>query len=62
MHVGVNLGVGQFDKEQHHRKHRGRQDIAVSIGERMLDMAVAHQASIHESENGITIQLLDFRT
>src|SRR5438270_13804573 len=60
MDVGIHLLVGQLDKQQHHRVNSGRQNVAISFSERMLDLAVAHQASVDKDEDGIAVQLLYF--
>src|SRR5437667_10413250 len=60
MNVNVNLTAGQLQKKEHYREHRGRNDIPVGFSERVLDDAVANQASVDKHVNGIAIELLDF--
>src|SRR5208283_4999251 len=40
---------------------RWRQNIAISLGERVLDQAVANQPPIHKNENRIAVELLYLR-
>ena len=61
MHVGVHLFIGQLDKQQHHRENRGRKNVAVALGQRVLHQPVADQAAIHKHEDGIAVQLLQLR-
>src|SRR5208282_1168306 len=61
MHIDVDFGSRHLDKKQNHRKYRRRQDVAIGLGDGVLNEAVANQASIHENVNRIAIQLLDFR-
>src|SRR5437667_4064968 len=60
MNVNVNLTAGQLQKKEYYREHRGRNDIPVGFSERVLDDAVANQASVDKHVNGIAIELLDF--
>ena len=60
MDVDIHLARRQFQKQQHHRIHRRRNDVAVGLGQSVLDEAVANQPAVDEDENRIAIQLLDF--
>src|SRR5579884_2616395 len=60
MHVDVDLGRRHLQEEQDDRKNRGRQDVAVSLGDRVLDQAIANQAAIYENENRVAVELLNF--
>ena len=60
VHIDVHFAAGQIEKQQHHRENRGRQDVAVSLDDGVLDQAVADQASIDEDVNRVAVQLLDF--
>src|SRR6266571_1143906 len=60
MNVNVNLTAGQLQKKEYYREHRGRNDIPVGFSERVLDEAIANQASVDKHVNGIAIELLDF--
>ena len=59
MDVDIHLAGRQFEKQQHDRIDRGRNDVAIGLGESVLDQAVANQAAVDEDENRIAIQLLD---
>ena len=61
MHIHVNLSARQFQKQQHHRIHRRRNDIAIRLGQPMLYQPVANQPSIHKYKYRIPIQLLNLR-
>src|SRR5450432_2005614 len=58
MDVCIHFGVGHFDEQQHHGKNRWRQNVAVGVGQRVLNEAVADEASIDEGVKGIAVQLL----
>src|SRR5580693_7215548 len=60
MDVDIDLAGRQFEKQQHYRVDRGRNDVAICLSESVLDEAVANQAAVDEDENRIAIQLLDF--
>src|SRR5579862_9850046 len=60
MYVDVDFARGQIEKQQHHRKNRGRQDVAISLDDGVLDEAVADQTPVDEYVNRIAIQLLNF--
>src|SRR5271165_3042317 len=62
MHVDVNLGERHLEEEQHNGINRGRKDVAISLGERMLHHAVADEASVDEDKDGVAIELLNLRT
>ena len=61
MHVDIDFGGRHLQKQQHHRKNRRRQNIAVSIGERVLNEAIADQPSIYKNEDRVAVELLDLR-
>ena len=61
MHIHIHFGGRHLDKKQDHGKHRRRQNIAIGLGDGMLNEAVANQPSIDENENRIAIELLNFR-
>src|SRR5271165_5749471 len=60
MHVDVNLGGRHLEKEQHHGIYGRRNDVAISLGERVLHDAVANEASVDEDKDGVAIELLNF--
>src|SRR5580700_4222451 len=60
MDVDIDLAGRQFEKQQHYRVDRGRNDVAICLSESVLDEAVANQAAVDEDEDRIAIQLLDF--
>ena len=59
MDIDIDLGSGQFQKQQDHRIYRRRHDVAIGLGEPVLDKAIANQAAVHKNENRIPVQLLD---
>ena len=61
MHIHVYLARRQLQKQQHHRIHRRRNNIPVSLGQRVLQQPVANRAPIHKHKNRIAIQLLNLR-
>ena len=60
MHIHIDLGGRQFQKQQHHWIYARRDDISIRLGERVLYQAIADEASVDEHENRIAVQLLDF--
>src|SRR5580700_510514 len=60
MDVDIDLARGQFEEQQHYGIDRGRNYIAIGLGEAVLDEAVADQAAVNEDVDRIAIQLLDF--
>src|SRR4051812_42303380 len=61
MHIRIHLFARHLQKEQHHGKHCRRDDVAISISQRVLYQAVADQTAIHKNKDGIAIELLYFR-
>ena len=61
MYIHIHLGSRHFDKKQDHGIDGRRQDVAIGLGDPMLNETVANEASIHENKNRIAIELLDFR-
>ena len=61
VHVHVDLFRRHVDKQQHDRKGRGREDIAIGLADRMHQQAVAHQAAIDEAVDRVAVQFLQFR-
>src|ERR1022692_2421884 len=61
MHIHIHLARRQLQKQQHHRIHRRRNNISISLRQPMLYQPVANQPSIHEYINRVAIQLLDLR-
>jgi hypothetical protein len=59
MNVDVDFSRRHFEEQQHHGIDRGRNNVAIGLGERVLHQAVADEASIHEYENRVAIELLD---
>ena len=59
MHIHVHFAAGQLEKEQHHGIDRRRQNVAVGLGEGVLNEPVADQASIDENVNRVAIELLN---
>src|SRR5271157_4323896 len=62
MHVDVNLGERHLEKKQDDGINRGRNDVAIRFGDRVLHHAIANQASVDEDEDRVAIELLNFRT
>src|SRR5580693_1009913 len=60
MDVDIDLAGRQLKKQQHYGIDRWRNDVAIGLGESVLDEAVANEAAVDEDENRIAIQLLDF--
>ncbi len=60
MHVDVNFGERHLEKQQYNGIDRRRNDVAVSLGERVLHQAITNQPAIDKDEDGIAIELLDF--
>ena len=61
MHIHIHLLRRHFQKQQYHRKRRGRNHIAVRLGQRMQNRSIANQPLIHEHIHRITIQFLQLR-
>ena len=61
VHIHIHFGSRHLNKEQDHRIHGRRQNVAIGLGNRMLNEAVANQASVDENKNRIAIQFLNFR-
>ena len=59
MHVDVDFGRGQFQKQQHNRVHRRRNDVPVRLGDCMLNQPVTDEPPVDEDENRIAVQLLN---
>src|SRR5713101_6366929 len=59
MDVDVHFTVGQFEEEQHDGKDGGRQDVAISLGERVLNEAVTNQASVDENVDRVAVEFLN---
>ena len=60
VNVHVHFLGGQIEKQQHRRKNRGRQHVAVGLVNRVEDQAVAHQALVYENVNSVAIAALHF--
>ncbi len=60
VHVDIHFAAGQIEKQQHHREDGGRQNVAISLDDGVLDEAVADQASVDEDVDRVAIQFLDF--
>ena len=56
--VDVDFLRWHFEKEQHDRKRRRRDDVAVRLGERVENEAIADEAAIDEDIDGIAVELL----
>ena len=61
MHIHIYFGRWHFDKKQNHRIDRWRQNVAIGLGDRMLNETVANQPPVHENKNRVAIKLLNFR-
>ncbi len=61
VHIDVDFAAGQVEEQQHHRVDGWRQNVAISLGDGVLDEAVADQASVDEDINRIAVEFLDFR-
>ena len=61
MHIHIHLGCRQLQKQQHHGIHRRRNNISIRLGQRMLNQTVANRPPVHEHENRIAVQFLNFR-
>ena len=61
MHIDIDFAGRHLQKQQHHGINRGRNDVAVGFGQRVLHQAVANQAPVDEYVDRIAIQLLDLR-
>src|SRR4051812_32906767 len=61
MNIDVDFGVGHFEKDENNRKNCGRNNVAIGVAERVLDEAVADEASIDEGVDGVAVELLDLR-
>ena len=61
MNIDIDFGVRHLEKKEHDGKNRRRKNVAIGLGERVLDDAVANEASINERVDGIAIELLDLR-
>src|SRR5207342_3074182 len=61
MHVDVDFTCRQIEEQQHHGENRGWKDVAVSLDDRVLNKAVADEASVDEDVDRVAVQLLDFR-
>ncbi len=48
MNVDIHFAGWQFQKQQHHRIYRWRNDVAISLGQTVLDQTVANQSSVDE--------------
>ena len=55
MHVYIDLCCRHFQEQQDDRIDAGRNDISIGFGERVLDQAVADEASVDEDENRIAV-------
>src|SRR5579862_96947 len=62
VNVHVYFLIRQIEKQQHHRKHAGRNDIAIGLANRVKQKPVAHQPPVHENVDSIAIRPLHFRT
>src|SRR4029077_20020696 len=60
MHIDVDFTAGQVYKHQHRGVDRSRQNIAVGLGDGVLDQAVADETSVDENVDGVAIEFLDF--
>ncbi len=61
VNVDVHLLRRHLEKQQHHRKRRGRENIAISLAHRVQQQAIAHQAAIDKAVDRVAIQFLQFR-
>ena len=51
MHVDIDLLRRHLDKKQNHGIDRWRQNVAIGLGDPVLNETVANEASIHENKN-----------
>src|SRR5713101_9993509 len=61
VHIHIHLGSRHLNKEQNDGIHRRRQNVAIRLGNPMLNETVANQPPIHENKNRIAIELLNLR-
>src|SRR5260370_25527412 len=59
MNIHIHFSVRQLKEQQHHRKNCRRQNIAIRLGQRVLDQPVADKAPVDEVVDGMAVQLLD---
>src|SRR5258708_1076405 len=61
MHVDIDLSSRHLEKQQHDRKYSRWHDVAISIGERVLNQPIANQTAVDENKNRVAIELLNLR-
>ena len=61
MHVHVHFLARQFDKQQRHRKHVGRQNISIRLVNGVQQQPVPHQPAVHENIDAVAVRSLHFR-
>src|SRR5437870_4984431 len=59
MDVDIHFAVGQFEEKQHYRKNSWRQDVAISLGECVLNEAVTDQAAVDEDVDRVAVEFLN---
>src|ERR1700685_827185 len=59
MNADITLAGRQFEEQQDYWIDRGRDYVAIGLGEPMLDETVADEAAVDEDEDRIAIELLD---
>ena len=61
VYVDVDFLRGHLHKQQHDGKAGGRNDVAVSLRQRVQDKAVSHEAVVDEDVDGVAIEALQLR-
>ena len=61
VYVHIHFRSRHLNKKQNYWIHRRRQNVAIGFDDPVLNETVANQPPIHEDENRITIELLNFR-
>ena len=51
MDINIHFPRRHFKKQQHHRKNRRRNDVAISLGQPMLNEPIANQSPVDEDVN-----------
>src|SRR5712692_7253421 len=59
--VDVDFCRWHFQKQKHHGIHAARQNVAIGVGDGVLNEAVTDQASISKNVNRIAVELLQLR-
>ena len=62
MHIHVHLFRRHFQKKEHDRIGRWRNDVAVRFPNGMQQEAITNKPLVYKNIDGITIQLLQFRS